>query len=165
VRFLGVREHDHYQIKTYSILHASQRYSPDTFESGFRFAASHLPRSAAPPASPHPRPRPGLAFAILHQGLTGDYFILAWWDRENELPLRVFVREPDEQPAGANPGASAHWRPASATNGESICIWDLHILWHERQAYIATLLNSAWSPNQRDEAVREYLARGFEGMA
>jgi hypothetical protein len=160
VRFLGVREHDHYQVKTYSILHASQHYSPELFESGFHFAAAHLPQPAVTAQ------RPGLALAILHQGFTGDYFILAWWDRENELPLRVFVRDPpadEKNVAGANPVASAHWRPASATNGESICIWDLHILWHERQAYIAILLNSARP--QHDEAVREYLARGFDGMA
>jgi hypothetical protein len=163
VRFLGVREHDHYQIKTYSILHAREHYLPETFESGFRFAASHLPRSAAPPAPPHPPSRPGLAFAILHQGLTGDYFILAWWDRENELPLRVFVRQPPTDRKTAD--SAAQWRPASAANGESICIWDLHILWHERQAYIATLLNSARPPDAHDETVRDYLSRGFEGMA
>ena len=60
--------------------------------------------------------------------------------------------------------------------GESICIWDLQVLWHERQAYIDTVLSpptastaplapTAPRTHHFDEAVREYLARGFNGMA
>ena len=57
-----------------------------------------------------------------------DYLILAWWDRENELPIKVFVKG-DSDPA---------WR--RARGGESVCVWDLDVLWHEREAYVATLL-------------------------
>ncbi len=72
--------------------------------------------------------RPGLGFLICHQGRTGDYTILCWWDRENELPIRVFVR--DDQ----------GWRPARGS--ESVCVWDLEVIWHERCAYVESMLQA-----------------------
>jgi hypothetical protein len=59
--------------------------------------------------------------------------VLAWWDHENELPPRVFLRRVRTHP----------WRAAQA--GESICVWDLEILWDERLAYVATMLTPAGS--------------------
>ena len=89
------------------------------FAAGVALAHSALPRPARAPG------RPGLAFLIEHQG-NGDYVVLGWWDRENELPLRVFVR------------AGAAWRPAEGS--ESICVWDLEVLARERAAYVRTIL-------------------------
>jgi hypothetical protein len=73
--------------------------------------------------------------------------VLGWWDRENELPLRVFV----------SPDLSAgSWRRSEGS--ESVCVWDLEILWAEREFYVATVLK----PGSGD--VAEYLAR-FAGTA
>lgn len=79
------------------------------------------------PEADEARGCPGLGFLIAHQGRTGDYAVIAWWDRENELPMRVFVRRSGEA-----------WRPAQ--DNESICVWDLEILWAERQAWVETML-------------------------
>lgn len=97
-----------------------------------------------------PRPavgdgRPGVGFAILHQGRTGDYLILGWWDRENELPTRVFIRDADG------------WRPANG--GESFCVWDLRVLWWEREAYVGTVLAG------RDDGVEAYMKMAVRGWA
>ena len=71
-----------------------------------------------------------MGFVIEHQAIGIDYLVLAWWDRENELPLRIFVRERDAQAA---------WR--TARGGESVCVWDLEVIGAERDAYIATVLD------------------------
>lgn len=63
----------------------------------------------------------------MHRGRDVDYVVQAWWDRENELPVRVYVR--DDGP----------WR--AARNGESFCVWDLEIMNHERNAYVETVLS------------------------
>jgi hypothetical protein len=34
--------------------------------------------------------------------------------------------------------AGAAWRPAQGS--ESICVWDLELLWFERQAYVGAVL-------------------------
>lgn len=54
--------------------------------------------------------------------------MLCWWDRENELPIRVFVRQHDGSP----------WRPAQGS--ESVCVWDLQVICFERDAYVHTVM-------------------------
>ena len=89
-------------------------------------SAAALPREAAPA-------RPGVGFLILHRGRGADYLVLGWWDRENELPLRVFVRYPGTD--------DAQWR--AARGGESVCVWDLEVVAIERAAYVSTYLDAA----------------------
>jgi hypothetical protein len=70
--------------------------------------------------------------------------IVCWWDRENELPTRIFIR------------AEGEWRPASG--GESFCVWDLRVMWWEREAYVHTMLAG------RTDALNHYLTNTAEGF-
>ena len=120
VEYRGIVERAGHRLKHYGV-----RYGPDPLEleryrEGLELALAELPE-AAPENG-----RPGLGFVIMHRGRAAGYVVLAWWDRENELPVRVFLRE--EGP----------WRPARG--GESFCVWDLEIMAHERDAYVATVL-------------------------
>lgn len=119
--FLGVREVRGYRLKVYSIVYGDAPFRADLFEDGLARAAAELPQPAVVGG------RPGVGFAVLHQGRTGNYAVLGWWDNENELPLRVFVTGPDG------------WRPAAG--GESVCVWDLRVVWWEREAYVGTVLS------------------------
>jgi hypothetical protein len=58
----------------------------------------------------------------------------AWWSNENELPIRAWVRREGED-----------WRPA--IEGESVCVWDLEVVWEERQAWIATMMSGPARPD------------------
>jgi hypothetical protein len=112
-----------YRIKQYAILYGGGPFRDGDFAMGLELAFGSLPTPA------QTRMRPGLGFAIAHQGNGADYAVLAWWDNENELPLRVFVRP--QTPEGT-------WR--TARDGESICVWDLEVIGFERMAYVETLL-------------------------
>lgn len=81
-----------------------------------------------------------------HRGAGADYVVLGWWDRENELPTRVVVREH---------ASEAPWRPARAS--ESFCVWDLQVIGFERDAYVSTVL----APDAGPDAVEAYLARNL----
>jgi hypothetical protein len=141
IRFWGTRRAGGWTLKLYSVAYEAGRpIDWEGFEPALRLAEAALP---PPDVS---RGRPGLGFLIAHQGATGDYTVLAWWDNENELPLRVWVRRDREDP----------WRPAQ--DGESICVWDLEIIWAERQAWIECLLSG--DVPDRDE----YLARAADGQ-
>ncbi len=120
VRFHGLRRHGGWKLKVYSITAVGPPPDWQEFEPGAALALAALP----PPAPPA---RPGAGFLIGHRGRTERYVVLAWWDRENELPARVFV-------AGERGG----WRPAR--DGESFCVWDLEVFWFERQAWVDTVL-------------------------
>ena len=135
--FLGTRDMRGYRVKTYSIVFGDASLDESRFAAGLQLAAAELP---SPPVNTE---RPGGGFVILHQGRTGDYLILGWWDRENELPLRVFIRD------------GTTWR--TARGSESLCVWDLRVVWHEREAYVATVLSGA------ESGLEEYLKQTLDG--
>lgn len=106
--------------KLYSIWYGEAAIAPGAYRHGIEMALASLPH-AAPEAG-----RPGLGFLIVHRGSALAYVMLAWWDRENELPVRVFVRSDNA------------WR--SAGESESFCVRDLEIIHYERNAYVETVL-------------------------
>ncbi len=122
ITFRGTRARRGWTLKVYSVRVAGPPIDWPGFDAALEAALGALP-------SPDPEAgRPGLGLFIAHQGTTGDYGVLGWWNHENELPFQIMVRRgPDES-----------WR--TARNGESICVWDLEIVWEERQAWIDTML-------------------------
>src|SRR6188768_3841392 len=87
VRRLPLGDVNGYAVKTYSINVAAGLIDTRRFHGFVPLMLGALPTPALVDG------RIGVAIAILHQGRGVDYAILAWWDRENELPLRVFVSE------------------------------------------------------------------------
>lgn len=133
IAFRGIRKVRGYSIKEYSILYGEHPLDLNLFEDGFALAEQSLPEPAVAAG------RPGLGFIIAHQGRTGNYVVLCWWDRENELPTRVFIHD------------NGAWRVAKES--ESFCVWDLQAIWHERETYITTMLSG------KPANTGEYLSR------
>ena len=124
VQFAGLAEPSGYRLKQYAIVY-SEPFRDANFAEGSRLVFAELPTPAVTAE------RPGVGFVIAHQGNGADYVVLGWWDRENELPLKVLVRP--QSPNG-------QWRPARG--GESVCVWDLEVIWFERQAYVQTVIGN-----------------------
>jgi hypothetical protein len=137
VRFLELMERDGWRLKLYSIRYGEAALDRAAYEEGLRLALPALPRPAQTAS------RPGVGFVILHQGRGWHYLVLSWWDNENEYFNRVFVRPL---------AASEPWR--EATSGETACVWDLEVIWFERQAYVETVLGAPGAPE-----LSAYLAR------
>jgi hypothetical protein len=127
-----------YRLKVYAVACHGRPFDHGRFEPALGQLARQLPVPIRDADCP------GVGFLILHQGLTADYAVLAWWDQQNELPLRVHVND------------SAGWRRANAH--ESICVFDLEILWFERNLWIGTAL----SGGPLDRALAAYLAQQTE---
>ena len=125
--FDGVHDHKGWRIKLYSVLYGEEPASGDYFADGEELALAALPRPATSGG------RPGLAVLIRHQGRGMNYVVLFWWDRENELPIQVFVDE------------GKGWRAAEGS--ESVCVWDLEIIWAERNAYVDHVLSASDAPD------------------
>ena len=134
IQFNGIQPHAGWRLKRYRIWHGVAAFDSARFGPGVALALAALPAPAVTGT------RAGVGFVVAHQGDGVDYLVLGWWDRENELPLRVWVRE------------SGDWRPAAGP--ESVCVWDLQVVGHERDAYVATVLSGA-----ADGGVEAYLAR------
>jgi hypothetical protein len=129
--FHAIVEHAGHRLKGYSVRFGERPVDWEEHREGIEMALAALPK-----ANPD-QGRPGVGFLIVHRGRAAEYVVLAWWDRQNELPVRVFVH--NEGP----------WRPAR--DGESFCVWDLELFARERDAYVGTVL--------ADGDAEAYLAR------
>lgn len=129
IMFRGVVDKRGWSLKSYSVEAGDRPFDVPGFDMGVDLALAALP-APAPDIG-----RPGLGFLISHQGLGVDYLILAWWSNENELPIRTWVRSSGER-----------WRPA--VEGESVCVWDLEVVWEERQAWIGTMMSGRARPDR-----------------
>jgi hypothetical protein len=122
-----MRETNGWRLKVYSVSYDGSPPDWSVFDPSLAMADAALPVPAKAPG------RPGVGFVIAHSGRGMWYTVLCWWDRENELPIRVWVAERN--------GAAPVWRAAGES--ESVCVWDLEIIWQERQAYVETLMSRA----------------------
>ena len=113
IRSHGLRGPRGWQLKLYSVLYGSGPLDWAAFEPGLQLAEAELPQPAEAAG------RPGLGFLIAHQGRTGDYVVLAWWDHENELPLRVFLRRVRTEPWRA--AQAGLWQPMDFLHHRPIC--------------------------------------------
>jgi len=126
IRFLGLHDHAGYRIKLYSMTYGDPPLERATFDPGLQLALPDLPQPAVS------ADRPGVGFAIYHQGRGWHYLVLNWWDNENELPQRIWVRERGQP--------NSNWRRAA--ENQSICVWDLQLIWFEREMYVKHVLMS-----------------------
>ncbi|MBS0187816.1 MAG: isochorismatase [Planctomycetes bacterium] len=133
---LGVFSFEDWSVKPYRILGRSAAADSPLHPSSVAVIGATLPRPAVTPR------RPGIAFVIEHLATPLDYIVLCWWDNANEMITRVFVR-----------GAGEPWRPTAGN--ESFCVWDLDIMWFERNAFVRTMLEPG-TPN-----VEAYLQARF----
>jgi hypothetical protein len=136
IRFHGLRSVDGWRLKRYSITYGPGPIDWPAFEPAMALIDASLPQPAATAE------RAGVGFVIAHLGRTALYCVLGWWDNENELPVRVFVRDHE---------GWAGWRAAGGA--ESFCVWDLQVIGFEREAYVATVL----AGGDAETATRGYL--------
>ncbi len=134
----GVREVSGWKLKHYTITCAGTPFQGAGYEEGLELGAARW--LTQPPVADG---RFGVGVCIFNQGARVDYVVLAWWGRENEFPIRVMLR--DREPLGP-------WREAEGD--ESICVWDLQVCWHERNAWVETVLSRPDAPD-----IDDYLSR------
>lgn len=86
---------------------------------------------------------------ILHEGKEGCFAVLFWWTDENMLQLFAYYSEYTATP---------NFRLIS-DNGLVSCIWEMAVLWFERQAWVKEVLTA---PHSTDGLSR-YLTHHLNG--
>lgn len=71
------------------------------------------------------------AFAIFHDGSSAQYLVLVAWGNDNELFATVSVRKDED------------W--VDDADAYSFCLWDLEVMWEERNIYIETMYSGVES--------------------
>lgn len=130
IHFREIYEHNGWRFKVYDITCGDKPLAWEQYQHAIARASKDLPEQ------PQTKQRPGVGFIICHQGHSWHYLVVCWWDSENELVTRIFVQKSDEKDS---------WRKAG--ENQSICVWDIEILWFERNAYIETVLSNPDAPD------------------
>ncbi|SHO55725.1 hypothetical protein [Vibrio quintilis] len=65
------------------------------------------------------------AFVIFHRGAGKNYLVLAWWGNDNELFTSV--------------SAEQHGEWTIDPMHDSFCLYDMEVMWRERNLYIDTI--------------------------
>lgn len=129
--FAGSRKHRGWRLKVYDIRRRDEPIEEGPYGVALEKLLEQLPEPAIT------TDRPGVGFIIRHQGHEFQYAVLCWWDSQDELVLRILVRKRQD--------SSATWGPPTAA--QSICVYDLSVIWFERNAYIEHVLAPQDGPN------------------
>ena len=77
--------------------------------------------------------RYGLGFMIVHAANDVDFVVICWWGAQNELLLRVLT---------APAGQPEQLRQHSNMDGPIGCVWDLGVIWGEREAWTRHIMRA-----------------------
>ena len=125
VRWLGELDSDGWRLKRYGIVGPGQMLAMDGLGDWEDRCAEMLPGEGADAG------RPGVGFVIVHAGNGWEYLVVCWWDSGNELCVRMLTRRVGE----------VVWGEPLET--QSFCVWDMELMWHERNAYVECVLCDA----------------------
>lgn len=132
VRFLELVECEGWTVKTYSISARRERVGEETLRRVRRQLPQWL-KAAKAQALPKYR----LATLIVHEGREGVFAIVNWWVDENMLQHFVY-RATDEHPDDF---------VLYSDTGIVTCVWELAVLWHERNAWVEHVLKKPDRPD------------------
>jgi prepilin-type processing-associated H-X9-DG protein len=126
IRFLELWEESGWRMKIYGISYQRALPRRELIEAAKKVARERLPQPAITPN------RYGVGFLGIHDGRGANFVFVDWWQDENELQHHVYIG-PAGQPAQLR----------YATDADSkACVWDLHVMNFERQAWLTTILTN-----------------------
>jgi hypothetical protein len=137
VRFLELWECGPWRIKLYGLTAEHTRLLPDLTR-----AAKELVRHTLSTEADESKGY-GVGFAGIHCGIDANFVFIDWWENENELHHHVFVSTL-ESPLELH----------SAPPGLVACVFDLQVIWFERNAWVEKIL-----ANTRGPDVESYLKK------
>lgn len=137
IRFLELWQEGDWRLKVYGIAYERPLPRLELIEAAKRVARSHL-------LSTHGLNHYGVGFLGVHDGRGANFVFVDYWTDENELHHHVYVSPCD------NPQLLKYMTPT----GLIACVWDLRVMWFEREAWVETVLANPAGPD-----IEQYLLR------
>lgn len=131
IRFLELWRIDDWRLKAYAITYGDAVLA-DALLDAARHVVQHRLRLSATQTRHY-----GVGFVGIHQGKTGNFVFVDWWAQENELHHHVYV-SPSKRP-----GELDYLTPT----GLAACTWDLFLINHERNAWVAHVMQQHDAPD------------------
>jgi hypothetical protein len=137
IRFLELFEFQGWTIKIYSISIFNEFVGEHNVDLAKQNLSEWLKKSTAYQLETYQ-----LATLIIHEYREGCFAIINWWTDENMLQNFVYLRRNSETEFHLFSG-----------EGITTCVWEMAVLWHERNAWVKHILTQYDRPN-----VEGYLA-------
>lgn len=132
IRFLEIHEQDGWKIKIYSISAKSLTVNTKYVETAKQQLSQWLSKHNIYALATY-----NVATLILHEGKEGCFAIVNWWTDENMLQHYVFFAS-NENETGFK---------SFADNSIITCVWELEVLWFERNAWVEYVLQNPDNPD------------------
>ncbi len=132
IRYIELYQTEQWKIKIYSI--SSKQEMVDT--AWIQRAKQQLPIWLMR-ANDYPLNTYKIATLILHEGKEGCFAIICWWIDENMLQLFVYLA----------PYTNPQEFQLYSDKGIVTCVWEMAVLWHERNVWVKHVLMHPENPN------------------
>lgn len=142
IRFLGLFNVGEWRIKAYSISVKSERVDPGTAEHVLALLPAWLANSNL-----YNLPTYRVATLVVHEGREGCFAIISWWIDENMLQTSVHLATDPEQ----------RDFELFSDRGVFTCVWELSVLWFERNAWVEHVLKDPDDPQAMDRYLAQHL--------
>lgn len=116
-----------FTVKPYSILYENEMATDEDWQMASQLAAETLLPGKGVKA----------AYLIFHKGKDCNYIVVSQWSDHNMLRMFAYRSEKEEP---------KNYRDVTAS-GLSICVWDMQIHYHERNAYVRHILSDPENMN------------------
>lgn len=130
IRFIELWQEAAWKLKVYGIAYQRPLPRPELIE-----AAKRVARPYFLPANGHTHY--GVGFLGVHDGRGANFVFVDYWADENELHHHVYVSPSDK------PELLEYVTPT----GLVACVWDLRVMWFEREAWVETVLANPTGPD------------------
>ena len=131
IRFIEYWNIGDWRLKVYGISYKGEYPNQQLIDSSRIIAKNRLEESA------NLTNHYNVGFVGIHEGKTGNFVFIDWWADENELHHHVYVSSSE------NSELFEYLTPAGLT----ACVWDLLLINHERNAWVAHILESGSTEN------------------
>jgi hypothetical protein len=132
IRFLEVYTFQDWKIKMYSISVRHRLVDAQNIEHAKQLLHVWLQASKIYSLKTYK-----IATLILHEGKEGCFAIINWWIDENMLQQFVYLAT-NEQPTEFK---------LYSNNGIFTCVWEMEVLWFEKNAWVKNILMKADNPD------------------
>lgn len=129
--FLGLWEFHDWRLKAYTISPAGVEPAQELIEAARALAEDRIAESAGSGENYR------VGYVGVHAGKTGNFVFIDWWSNENEVYHHVYASSAEQ------PTDFQYLTPT----GASACVWDLQLIWFEREAWVASILSRPEAPD------------------
>ena len=144
--YSGLYEFNDWKFKVYRIKYDETRVIQDVE----KIVKSKLPNLIKEKTKINAYPNYKIGTVIIHEAKDCVFTLVNWWIYENVMQHHVYFSELD------SPNEIIDY----SDKGIQFCVWDLAILWYERNLWIETILKNSKKPNW-DSYLKNYYQQNY----